>query len=88
MPYARIWYQPSGGVLITYFLDGSDPETVSRVLREDGHVARGATFEDVASEAELQTLIPQDRSQREKWRKNPSGRGVRIDPTVPSRRPQ
>ena len=81
MPYARIWYEPNG-VKVTYFVDGADPGDVEKVLRKDGHLHPAATFEDVDSEAELQALLPADRSQRDKWRKHPTGRGVRVDPAA------
>ena len=82
MPYARIWYEPTG-VKITYFVEGSDPDQAVNILLRDGHVNRAATFDDVESRAELDSLIPADRSQRHKWRKALIGRGVRIDLTVP-----
>ena len=79
MPFARIWYEPTG-VKITYFLDGANPDDVERVLRADGHLHRNATFEDVETEAELKTLIPADRSEREKWRKAEGKRGIEVRP--------
>ena len=82
MPYARIWYDVDG-VKITYFEDGADVGHVERVLKNDGHVSGAATFEDFDTERDLRQAIPADRTDRHKWRKNPSGRGVRIDPTVP-----
>ena len=82
MPFARIWYEPTG-VKITYFVDGADIGHVESVLRQDGHVHRSATFEDVESRSALDALLPPDRSQRYKWRKALIGRGVRVDPTVP-----
>lgn len=82
MPYARIWYEPTG-VKITVFTDGADPEQVTRVLRADGHVDPAATFEDVDTPAALDAALPADRGARHKWRKNPSGPGVVVDATVP-----
>ena len=77
MPYARIWYEP-GGVKITYFVDGAEPGAVAAILHKDGHVDKAATFEDVATEEELRALIPADRSERDKWQKKASGRGVEV----------
>jgi len=78
MPYARIWYEPTG-VKITYFIDGSDPGKVASILHADGHVDKNATFEDVETEDDLRALIPADRTERAKWRKALVGRGVRVD---------
>lgn len=77
MPYARIWYEPTG-VKITYFIDDADPAAVERVLKADGHVDRNATFEDVDSRAELDTLLPKDRSKRSEWVKAVGKRGVEV----------
>lgn len=77
MPYARIWYEPTG-VKITYFAPGADPVQVERVLRQDGHVERDATFEDVETEEELKALIPADRAERSKWAKAEGKRGVEV----------
>ena len=83
MPFARIWYEPSGAVKITTFVDGADPGTVARVLIQDGHVHQASTFEDYESEPELLAKLPADRSQRAKWRKDVLNGGVMIDLTVP-----
>ncbi len=77
MPYARIWYEPTG-VKITYFVDGADPAQATNVLLADGHVDKAATFEDVETEAELRALLPADRSERSKWTKNVFGRGIAV----------
>jgi len=66
MPFARIWYEPAG-VKITYLVDGADIGAVARVLIADGHVDKNATFEDVDSQAELEALLPPDRSTRDQW---------------------
>lgn len=84
--YARIWYEPDG-VKITYPVDGADINAVAKVLMADGHVHQNATFEDVETRAELDTLLPTDRTVRDKWRKAPVGRGVMIDRTVPDKVP-
>ena len=81
MPYARIWYEPAS-VKITYFVEGSDPDQAVNILLRDGHVNRAATFEDVESRAELDLLIPTDRSQRNRWIKAPGRRGVIVRPAV------
>ena len=78
MPYARIWYEPTG-VKITYFVEG-DPGQAIKTLKNDGHIHQAATFEDVESEAELKTLIPADRSERSKWGKAQGRRGVEVRP--------
>lgn len=82
MPFARIWFEPTG-VKITFLVDDADIEQVAAVLKKDGQLHPAATFTDVGSQIELDSLIPPDRSQRHKWRKALVGRGVRIDPTVP-----
>lgn len=83
MTYARIWYEPSGEVKITTFLDGAAPDSVKAVLIKDGHLHPAATHEDVESREELLSLLPTDRPNRAKWRKNPSGKGVIVDAAVP-----
>jgi len=77
MPFARIWYEPTG-VKITYFIDGADAGHVESVLRQDGHIHAAATFEDVETAEELKALLPTDRSERGKWAKNTLGRGVMV----------
>ena len=77
MTFARIWYEPTG-VKITYFVDGADPAQVTRVLHADGHVSKDATFEDVKDKAELDALLPADRSERDKWVKAEGKRGVEV----------
>ena len=83
--YARIWYEPDG-VKITTFASGSaltDQLTACATLRSDGRVHEAATFEDVETALDLRMLLPSDRLARSKWRKNPGGRGVIVDLTVP-----
>ena len=82
--HARIWYEPDGSVKVTTFVDGADPGTACDALLRDGHVHKNATFDDVATQAELDTLLPADRSQRDKWRKG-AGRGVVVDVLVPDK---
>lgn len=77
MPYARIWYEPTG-VKITYFIDDADPGAVEKILRADGHLHPAATFEDVESRAELDALLPPDRSKRSDWVKAVGKRGVEV----------
>ena len=81
--YARIWYEPSGAVKVTTFIDVPDPEMIARILHQDGQVDPNATFDDCATEPELTALLPSSRADRTKWRKNPNGRGVIVDLTIP-----
>ena len=83
--YARIWYEPSG-VKVTVFAPGSSNEEQARAcqaLLADGRIEEGATFDDVSSADMLKSLLPSDRTNRMKWRKNPLGPGVAPDVTIP-----
>ncbi len=84
--YARIWYEPDGSVKVTTFApNSSEPEQIAAcaVLIADGRVGVSATFDDIESAGVLKTLLPADRSERHKWRKNPVGRGCVVNRTVP-----
>ena len=83
MAYARVWYEPSGEVKVTTFIDGADPEAVKAILIKDGHLDAAATWDEAATQAELASLLPPDRGTRQKWRKNPGGKGVIVDATIP-----
>ena len=80
--FARIWYEPDGTVKVTSFAQGlseDDQQSACRNLINDGRIDRAAEFDDVESVEELKALLPSDRSERHKWRKHPSGRGVQVD---------
>lgn len=75
MVYARVWYEPAS-VKVTIFSPGADVDAISATLKAEGHVNRNATFEDFESPEALAAVVPSDRTDRARWRKNPTGRGV------------
>ena len=79
----RIWYDPAG-IAITHIPNGSiaDLDSEGRKLLAAGRSYAAASHEDF-EDNEILTFLPPDRTQRHKWRKNPIGRGVIIDTTVP-----
>ena len=79
----RIWYHPDG-VAITHIPGGSSRELDSEgaKLLAAGRAYAGAPHEDFQDD-EILAFLPPDRTNRHKWRKNPAGRGVWVDPAVP-----
>ena len=79
----RIWYDPAG-IAVTHIPGGSSRELDNEgaKLRAAGRSYAAAPYEDFEDD-EILAFLPPDRSQRHKWRKHPSGRGVWIDPSVP-----
>ena len=79
----RIWYHPDG-IAVTHIQGGSSRELDSEgaKLLAAGRSYAAAPHEDFQDD-EILAFLPPDRSQRNKWRKNPAGRGVWVDPTVP-----
>ena len=79
----RIWYDPAG-IAVTHIPGGSttDLDSEGRKLLEAGRSYAAAPHEDFEDD-EILAFLPPDRSQRHKWRKNPVGRGVWVDSTVP-----
>lgn len=79
----RIWYHPDG-VAITHIPGGSSEDLTSegKKLLAAGRDYAAAPFEDFEDDV-IAAFLPPDRTQRHKWRRNPAGRGVIVDPTVP-----
>jgi hypothetical protein len=79
----RIWYTPSGEVTIFTHLRSEPEKQAASNAKMAARLPAGSTFEDVATLAELQVMLPPDRSERFRWRKSPTGRGIAVDRTVP-----
>ena len=79
----RIWYDPTG-VAITHIPGGTsrDLDSEGAKLLAAGRSYAAAPHEDFEDD-DIKAFIPPDRVLRGKWRKNPVGRGVFEDLTVP-----
>ena len=79
----RIWYDPAG-VAITHIPGGTsrDLDSEGAKLLAAGRSYAAAPHEDFEDD-DIKAFIPSDRVLRGKWRKNPVGRGVFEDLTVP-----
>ena len=79
----RIWYDPAG-IAITHIPGGTsaDMDREGAKLLGSGRSYPMAPHEDFQDD-EILAFLPLDRTQRHKWRKNPAGRGVVVDMTVP-----
>ena len=87
-----VWIMPDGSVRTTHIVEDvlaharRPEETVEQTVLRLATIIQAKTPSLTGGVAHLVTTaeMPADRSQRFRWRKHPSGRGILVDPSIPT----